>query len=294
MPRSAPPTVDATTLLRLLGALPDCVAVGFEPTVRHLDVHFRPLPDDDRAAAAGLFTIVVPRTWTAVGAVLVGRARDLDTGIVVGNEAAARIVVTRSGEIASELSVDGDRDGDRSPDPSSSGTAGPEGVLVDTLHRMLGLPSPGAPPSLRALVLGLWFGEILHLALDGRVVSWREAAQLHPGDIGTARVTPSVETLVEATTRASLELSWSRMRRRAVRGEFRPADLSAREAAWMDDTMFARWVISSFPEPALAIGLLRDLDSTEAADGLDAVRSGLLDACGDDPRQGRSGPPHHV
>jgi hypothetical protein len=273
-----PPVVAAATLLDLLAELPDAVTVGFEPTVEHLDVHIRPLPEDDRAAAAGLFTLVVPAEWTAVGAVVTGRARDLGTGALVGADAAARIVVTRDGEIASELSVDGIVT--TAPDAPSGGAPGPahtaEGVLVDALHRMLGLPSPGEAPSLATLVLSVWLSEILRVAVDGRTVPWTDAIDLHPGDPGSSRVTPSVETLVEATARASHELDWGRMRRRAARGAFRPADLSPLEARWMDDTMFGRWVVSSFPETDVVVELLRETGSTETAEGIDAVRRGVL------------------
>lgn len=310
-----PPEVDARTLLGLLGALPDAVAVGFEPRVEHLDVHVRALPDDDRAAAAGLFTLVVPEAWTAVGAVVHGWSDDgpehlggRGTGHVELDDVddvdddppdvEARVVVLRNGVIASELCMDGVTTSAVAEPPTGAAGAGtggpgapvagessdaspvaqvPEGLLVDSLHRMMGLPCPGAPPALDRLVLGLWSGELMRRAVGGDHLSWRDSVALHPGDPGPARVAPSIETLVEATARAALELDWGRMRRRAAAGEFRPADLDADEADWMDDTMFGRWILSAFPDPTLVVAVLRATGSGEAADGLEAIRLALPD-----------------
>jgi len=52
---------------------------------------------------------------------------------------------------------------------------------------------------------------------------------------------------------------------------FPAPDLSKEEAQWMDDTMFARWVLSALPDLAPATALLRAVGASDAAAGVDAV-----------------------
>ena len=164
----------------------------------------------------------------------------------------------------------------------SSGPLGPghtaEGVLVDSLHRMLGLPSPGEAPSLATLVLSVWLSEILRVAVDGRTVPWADAIDLHPGDPGIVRRRAVGRDArrgdtARASRRAGLgsHAAPSRTSERSV-----PRTCRALEARWMDDTMFGRWVVSSFPEPDVVVELLRETGSTETAEGIDAVRRGVL------------------
>ena len=84
----------------------DQLVLGIEAHPEHLDVHVAPLPEDDRAGAAGLFGMVAEPTWVAVGATFSGRARHLDTLDHVGG-AEALVIVDRDGAVASALHVDG-------------------------------------------------------------------------------------------------------------------------------------------------------------------------------------------
>lgn len=264
--RRLPGAPGAEDLLGLLAAVPESAVVGFQPGRLHVDLHLAPLPPDARAGAAGLFTMRADEEWSAVGAVLVGTARDTRTHRLISTEVLVRLVVTRAGHVASEMYLDGVAAIAPGIDPRT-----PEGIVVDALHRVLGLDSPGTAPPLATLVLNLWLDQVLESALRLDGVSWADAVALHPGRPGSARVGPSIETIVEATMRAAEELDWERMRRRAAAGQIRVADLTAREAAWMDPIMFGRWMVSSLPDPAAALDALRNLGAGEAADNIAAV-----------------------
>lgn len=259
---------DPTELLGLLDAFPDPVVVGFHPARRHLDLHVAPLPPDARAGSAGLFGMRAGPSWSAVGVSFSGRAREIPSREVVGNGASAALVVTREGRTASRMSIEDSPQGDETL------VDGAEGVVVDALHRMLDLPAPGRPPSPAVLALTIWAHVVIdHLFLHGRL-TWADALALHPGDpgeVGPDAVGPSTETLVEATLRSTDGFEWESMHARAAAGQARVADLTAREAAWMDTTMFARWVTGSLPDPGMVVDLLRTHLLHDVADRLDRV-----------------------
>lgn len=251
---------------------------GFEPHAEGVDLHSAPLPHDERAIAAGLFTMRAEAGWAAVAATFSGRARHPDSGQVAGHADGA-VVVDRLGGVASMLRVE-----NLPVTPMPEG--GPVGGLtVDALHRMLGLPSPGEPPHPALLSLALWCELLLQHGAQGDTTTWADAVALHPGRPGRSdrsdrsshddgadheSVDASIETVTEATMRAEDELNWARMHRRACAGHGAP-DLSIEEVRWMDPTLYARWLLGSFPDPALTAEVLRANDGERAAAGLIAV-----------------------
>jgi hypothetical protein len=313
------PAPDAHELLGLLDGVDRSVVVGFAASRSGIDLYVHDIPPDARAGTAGLFGLVAPSSWCAAGVVLSGCGRSTVTGEVVGDDAVARVVLTRRGQLASTLAlhpladgavdsavgsaIDGGATGGDTIDGAATRhhpePAGPvQGLAVDSLHRVLGLPSPGRAPALCAVITSVWFDDVLAAVADTGHVDWATAAALHPialagpdpldpgrlvpgpVDVHPAlgspgAVPPSTEALVEATVRAASELDWERMRRRAAAGEFRAVELTAREAAWMDDVMFARWTTCSLPDEATVIEVVRAAGSDEAADGLSQVLAAL-------------------
>lgn len=286
--------LDAPALVELLGELlgPDeqleAHVIGIEPVAEQLRLHMAPLPPDERCAAAGLFGMRARPTWCAVALTLVGRARHMDTAEVVG-QATAMVVVDRQGLVASTLQVDRGpldaapledsaledsalEDGALDPAPNPGP---PEGLTVDALHRMLGLPAPGHAPPTPLFILALWSQLLIDHTFECGATTWTDAVRLHPGEPGRGRVAASVETVVEATLQTDGLINWQRMHRRGCAGAG-PRDLSRSEAKWMDPTMYARWALGSLPDPHLAVQILSAHGCDHAAAGLDTVRHAVL------------------
>lgn len=280
-PLSADELIDLVEAIGAKGEGLGPMVFGFEPHAEGVDLHSAPLPHDERAIAAGLFTMRAEPGWTAVAATFSGRARHPDSGRVAGHADGA-VVVDRLGGVASMLRVD-----NLPVTPMPEG--GPVGGLtVDALHRMLGLPSPGEPPHPALLSLALWCELLLQHGAQGDTTTWADAVALHPGRPGRSgpggpggrdsqgdgaahrSVDASIETVAEATMRAEDDLSWARMHRRACAGHGAP-DLSIEEVRWMDPTLYARWLLGSFPDPVLTAEVLRANDGERAAAGLLAV-----------------------
>jgi len=267
-----PPTVDhrdPAQLLEALVELPGSVLVGFEPqpdgTV-HLLVG--PLPEDDRAAAAGLFCRLADPSWCAVGVAVAGRTRHLHTREVVSEGVTAAVVVTRSGAVASRLQAPG-------RDAPVSDTDAPEGLVVDSLHRVLGLPAPGQPVPPSHLALTVWADRALQELLAVGHLDWKGALDLHPGDPGPGPIGPSIETLVEATVRSTEGFDWSDVHRRTAQGRRAGYDLTPDEAAWMDVTMFSRWVTGSLPDVHHALHVMDQHGCHSVADRIRRVGAAL-------------------
>lgn len=260
--------LDARSLLDVLSGLldddhPDQLVVGIEPQGEHVDLHVAPLPPDDRAGSAGLFGMRAGDGWCAVATAVAGRARHLDDVHVVGR-ARALIVVDRQGGVASRLLVDDEpvgvaEDADGRVDPGP-----PTGLAVDAMHRMLGLPSPGAPPHAALVALAVWSQLLVLHTLEHGGTTWSQAVGLHPGHPGGRHVDASVETVVEATLRTDGQLDWGRMHRRACAGHG-PVDLTRDEVAWMDPTLYGRWVLGGLPDAELAAQVLVAHDQERTA-----------------------------
>ena len=241
--------------------------LGFSFVEGGVDVAATLIPHDPRCVAAGLFGFTAPDHWAGAAVVCGGAPRPLDDNLAPGpddapREAVAVMVVDRAGHVASSVRMD---DGD----PYDPGP--PSGLLVDALHRTLGLPAPGPHPPPAAMVLSVWVDRLVTLAVGGHVPTWTEAALVHPGVPGHGGVAASAETVAHATTEVLEGQGWSEVRSRCAAGGYRAADLSRTEAAWMDDTLFARWMLSAVPDLRPACHLLRSLGAREVANGVEEV-----------------------
>ncbi len=282
--------LDAERLLTTVGEVPPCTIAGLEPTEEALLIHLAPIPDDPRGMLAGLFEFVAPRSWQAVAVCVEGRAdapEDQDADVDI------RALLTRTGELCTRIDGDDGREQlpatTSHPSSTAAGAPGPpgppSGLLVDCLHRVMGLATPGTPPDPVDVALGIWSQALLeHLFARGDL-RWDDAVSLHPGAPGSitpasssptsgGRVTPSVETLVEATFRSTDDWDWARVHRRARHGSIRAA-LTPGEAAWMDTTMYGRWVVSHLADPLGVADLLDSHDFGGVARGLRAVVAGV-------------------
>lgn len=190
-----------------------------------------------------LLGLDAPRHWAALGVACTGRAHTASdrpepvTVTILLDRAGAAAGVLRRGGTASDM-----------PDR-------PEGVVADACRRALGLPTAPPPASTRGLWTLLWLDRVVDAAAGGgpraRPTTWPALARLHPaagphGDPTGAALHPVA--LVAAA--GALDAAWPWHRLRADPGAVPlpgagPAPPGL--AAWMDDGMWARWLLSHLP-----------------------------------------------
>lgn len=267
--------IDADTVIGFLGRtafqLLEPTIIGFEPAVDSdepaFDLHLGLLRQDPRGIAAGLFGLTAPPEWNAVAVTISGSAIEHGTDELIG-AATGVIAVDRHGGVASTLCIDDEHDLGAASLPDLTDLADPNdtaehvevsgGSVVDALHRVLGRPCPGVPPSAAHMALALWYEAIVVRCEMGSAPSWDEAVSAHPGSPCTGSrplVHVSTETVVEATLRTEGTLSWQRMHRKALGGHG-PPTLSTDEIAWMDPTFYARWIMGTLPDVEVAVTAL--------------------------------------
>lgn len=173
-----------------------------------LSLGTRPLPPGSHPLEH-LLGFVAPASWSAFGAVCFGR--------VAPGDRRARVVtlVARTGEQHAVASFD---DGTVVDEPAA-------GSVTDALRRCLGLPTPPPPCSTADLFASHWLASVL---AAGRRLTWKEVASLRPGPVFDV-------------------VDWADLRRTVAAGSPAPPGVSADVAAWMDDGMFARWVMAGHP-----------------------------------------------
>ena len=241
-------------LLDVQGGVPAPALVGYTPGAEGVSLSVT-LPElDPRGAGASLFGFVAPPEWSAVGMSIIGTARSADHRRDPAGDARVDVLVDRSGVMRSRLTLDGDS----LPTDGSGAGHHPGGVMVDALHRVLGLPSPGEIPPVSAMIFGIWLDQILKLPRGRRRPTWTDAVVIDaPRPAGRTAVPRSPEALAESLDRAATTLDWSELRSVASDEDDPRFDLLAEEAAWMDDILFARWMLDGVPSPAV---VHRELD----------------------------------
>ena len=226
-------------------------AEGVTLATRQLDV-----PDPVEAIVG--FT--APPEWSAFGLVTRGRSRSLvDAGPrprvdpdVAPSPVRLAVVAARSGQVLSGL-----RTGD-GPFSVHTEWGEPLGRIPDACRRVLGLATPSPDAPVEVFFALLWVDHVLAAALrrPGEL-TWPEAAGLHFGAGLVAELVPAghadLETMAPddilalGHTLARDQVSWGFIRRQAARQPV-PTDLFHPEAAtWMDDGMFSREMLGSFP-----------------------------------------------
>lgn len=212
-----------------------------------------------------LLGFTAPQDWLALGVHCPGRARRLDQPAPVGSGnhigRPAGVVLTmlidRGGRGAGIL-----REGNevtQLPGP-------PEGVVGDACRRALGLCTTPAPGSTVELWLSIWLDRLVDtVAILGhpqRFRTWEAVAALHPAAGGTGRQRHDVPTIVcttssgsgsdsialaDATRRLAEAWPWNRLRAEPEVVDTPGPPLAAELTQWMDDGMYARWVLSELP-----------------------------------------------
>jgi hypothetical protein len=247
----------------LLEGLGDRVAAAGHPTWVAVMEHPSPgdgfglrLMDDP----GGFLAWSAPPQCLAVGMVATGRAHVADApieariplspGLIPGIRMSC--LVTRRGEVTWRMTL---------PDGRSFDDAPQEGRLLDCLKRCFGLPTPPPPVGAGHLLSVFWLGAIIdEQRRAARPLTWREVARLHPAAqmmsaSGPAGVgSPDLPDLIR---RSAAAWSWEALRLQAENGSWARELVSPDLAAWMDEGMFARWVLNALPAPEELVDRVR-------------------------------------
>ncbi len=211
-----------------------------------------------------------PDEWAAVGVVANGTVTSLGGAPVAPRRVRILHLLDRSGREASLLHDL--EEGSTHPCPGPG-----DGHVADLCRRMFGLPTPPPPPSVLPWWTTVWLDRILaeSLAAPTRRWTWPRLASLHPM-VAPDALPLDPRDLAEAAVAMAASVSWDTVRRAAE-----PDDL----AGWMDDGMFARWVLSQHLAPRhLAAELTAVLDPPALAaviDTLDALDAADVGEDGD-------------
>ena len=221
-----------------------------------------------------LLGFVAPPHWRAVGVSCVGVSRRLDGG---GPDlpVTVTVLVERSGAVAAVM---------RQAGAVTVMSEPPEGVVADACRRALGLPTAPPPPSTAGLWALVWLDRVVDAAgcapLGSGVRSWAAVAGLHPaagplGDRPAAVADPTA--LAAAASRLARAWPWSRLRTDpSAVGLPGPAP-AARLAGWMDDGMWARWLLARLPAPDDLMAAVHALLSPALATGVAVVARAAWD-----------------
>jgi hypothetical protein len=139
----------------------------------------------------------------------------------------------------------------RLPDGSELNEAPKEGRMLDCLRRCLELPTPPPPEGPGSIQSVLWLAAIVEEGSQAnRRLGWREVLRLHPVASGITE-TPDVEVtgqnLPELVRLSSSIWTWERLRRDTLINHWAADVVSDDVARWMDDGMFARWILAELP-----------------------------------------------
>jgi hypothetical protein len=201
-----------------------------------------------------LLGFVAPTHWSALGVSSCGLQHQLgDDGRVVRGADPPRVRITvltdRSGRGAGLL---------RRGAGLTALPGPPEGTVVDACRRALGVDT--APPP--RTTVGLWTRCWLDRVVDSLAGSggagagpptWRDITRLHPASSAASTLGSGVgrgldpDALADATRALADAWPWARLRADPAVVDVPGPLPDARVAAWMDDGMWARWLLAAFP-----------------------------------------------
>lgn len=240
-------------------APPEVMAAGLRcDNANGVDVALRRLYGDD--PVADLVGFVAPDDWIAFGIVASGRWYAMGEHEVGPDgltcppfrEADGRVrlasFVTREGEAVSATSQDGDEPTVQWLDPGR-----PNGRADDVCRRALGLPTPAPRRDVRELWGLVWCDVIAERVLDRGCATWTDIATAHPaiGHLGISEATSTawaVDNLVRLGEQFGALHPWEDLRQLCARNEWQMQGIDSEDAAWMDEGMFSRWNLASYPE----------------------------------------------
>lgn len=237
---------------------PALTVVGFQGTDTHVLRHGIDRPED------AVLELVLPRSYSAVG-VLASSVVATPPGRS-HRDAALAIGVPRSGAVVSLLATS-----DQIID-----TKEPQGWLIDACLRSVARPT--APSQIPALEfpIALWLDRLMVAILNapaGTAIDWDTAIRLCP----VPRRWRSTDPIDLGGTLGSTTMSWAALRTASAQGLRSPAGMTPDRARWMDDPMFARWCMGSFPDLASLRGDVEFLAPPEVAENIElAMRAAWL------------------
>ncbi len=210
---------------------PALTVVGFRGNDTDVVRHGVDRPED------AVLELVLPSRYSAVGV--------LASSIVATppartrRDAALAIGVPRSGPVISLLATS----------EQVIDTKEPQGWLIDACLRSVGRPTaPCQIPTLE-FPIALWLDRLMVAILNApstAPVAWETAIRLCP----VPRQWRSDDPVDLGRTLGSTTESWAALRSAAAQGSRSPVGVSPERARWMDDAMFARWCMGSFPDLA--------------------------------------------
>jgi hypothetical protein len=218
-----------------------------------------------------------PESWTAFGIRARGRAHHLEDPRSPVERTAVTFLLDRHGQEASMMRV-----GDDVEELCGPAT----GTIPDLCRRVLGLPTPPAPPSTAPLWTCTWLDRVLERWGQPRqrralTTTWGRIAVLHPAvhapnepDVVAFADPASLVTVARSHAAAC---SWEQLRRSPVPLALPEGALPRDVALWMDDGFFARWAIGAYPPVSTLAGDLRELLGEPLGPQLLEVVAALLD-----------------
>ena len=245
---------------------------GLTLATRHRDV------DDPIQAMIGFSA---PREWSAFGIVAQGRSRPLVDGPCLQADLDATpepvrmaFAITRTG-----LAVRGLRSG-RGPFTIADEGSESLGRIPDACRRVMGLGTPAPAEAIEDFFALLWVDHVLAAAAaEPGSLSWPAAADLHFGaglvdELALPEALSPHEALAIGHELVRDRLTWHFVRRHASQ-HHEPTQLFDPEAAaWMDDGMFSRELLGSFPPLPLMLDALEQVATPELFAGVERTLAG--------------------
>jgi hypothetical protein len=132
------------------------------------------------------------------------------------------------------------------PDGSDFAETPSEGRVLDILRRAAGLGTSPPPCGAPVVEVIIWLGAIRGAAvLEARRLGWEEVVALHPAADRFEGCEPGVAQLLVLLNARSL--TWADLRQEAGRDLVLPCMPPPDLSNWMDDGMFARWILADLP-----------------------------------------------
>jgi hypothetical protein len=197
-----------------------------------------------------------PAHWWALGVSSCGRQHPIDgDGRVVRSAESSRVRITvlidRSGQGAGLL---------RRGDDLTALPGPPDGTVADACRRALGLATAPPPPTTVGLWTRCWLDRMVDAlapaggaGADPCPPTWRDLTRLHPASSVAATrwsglgLGPDADALADATRALADAWPWGRLRADPAVVDIPGPVPDGRLVAWMDDGMWARWLLAAFP-----------------------------------------------
>jgi hypothetical protein len=203
-----------------------------------------------------LLGFVAPVHWWALGVSSCGRQHPIGgDGRVMRSAGSPRVRITvlidRSGGGAGLLR----RGEERTALPGP-----PDGTVADACRRALGVETAPPPPTTGGLWTRCWLDRVVDTLAPSSGAgggpgppTWRDLTRLHPASSVAATrwsglgLGPDADALADATRALADAWPWSRLRADPAVVDVPGPLPDPPVVAWMDDGMWARWLLAAFP-----------------------------------------------